>query len=345
MPISCTTSQYNELFWDGSHCLKSLVICDSRFESQIVIAIKSRDLEHLGPWDEPGLGVPQKKDALSLSLFSFRKHRGLAFPRQTLKTLKITSKTCNKCLFVLVEKRKHMNKMPRTFQGNPETSFRLCVFIFGVLLFAPKFQHSLCCKSGEATGEMSLFFVFWSAFRSQCCHFLTFLVTFGLSPPFSSYFCFQASGQAQTNQTIREPMRENWDEHELRGSCRKHQGQAALDEGWPFMKSDLSGQAIAHRHFPDSPGRGKNWSRCNFQSFHSLRKENRVSLVRIHFLHPESDAKSADVGVGGPIGILSFGQSTATFCRFARIEKIPIFEALGQIRANRVSLRFALTFA
>ena len=28
--------------------LKSLVICDSRFESQIAIAVKSRDLEHLG---------------------------------------------------------------------------------------------------------------------------------------------------------------------------------------------------------------------------------------------------------------------------------------------------------
>ena len=50
MPISYTSSQNNELFWEGSHCLKSLVICDSRFESQIAIAIKSRDLEHLAPW-------------------------------------------------------------------------------------------------------------------------------------------------------------------------------------------------------------------------------------------------------------------------------------------------------
>ena len=47
MPISYTTSQNNELFWEGSHCLKSLVICDSRFESQIAIAVKSHDLEHL----------------------------------------------------------------------------------------------------------------------------------------------------------------------------------------------------------------------------------------------------------------------------------------------------------
>ena len=47
-PISYATSQNNELFWEGSHCLKSLVICDSRFESQIAIAVKSRDLEHLG---------------------------------------------------------------------------------------------------------------------------------------------------------------------------------------------------------------------------------------------------------------------------------------------------------
>ena len=39
-PIYCTTSQYIELFWKGSHCLKSLVICDSRFASQIVIALR-----------------------------------------------------------------------------------------------------------------------------------------------------------------------------------------------------------------------------------------------------------------------------------------------------------------
>ena len=32
---------------DSQHCLKWLVICDPRFESQIVIAVKSRDLEHL----------------------------------------------------------------------------------------------------------------------------------------------------------------------------------------------------------------------------------------------------------------------------------------------------------
>ena len=47
MPSSCTSSQNNELFWEGSQCFKSLVICDSRFESQIAIAVKSRDLEHL----------------------------------------------------------------------------------------------------------------------------------------------------------------------------------------------------------------------------------------------------------------------------------------------------------
>ena len=47
MPIPYTTSKNNEFFWGGSQCLKSLVICDSRFESQIAIAVKSRDLEHL----------------------------------------------------------------------------------------------------------------------------------------------------------------------------------------------------------------------------------------------------------------------------------------------------------
>ena len=44
----------------------------------------------------------------------------------------------------------------------------------------------------------------------------------------------------------------------------------------------------------------------SFQDLHSLTKGNRVSLVRIHFSHPQSDGKSADVGVGGRIGILNF---------------------------------------
>ena len=42
----------------GPHCLKSLVICDSRFESQIAIAIKSRDLEHLEPESSKTHGCP-----------------------------------------------------------------------------------------------------------------------------------------------------------------------------------------------------------------------------------------------------------------------------------------------
>ena len=41
------------------------------------------------------------------------------------------------------------------------------------------------------------------------------------------------------------------------------------------------------------------------RTFRPLSKENQVSLVRIHFSHPESDGKSADVGGGGRIGILN----------------------------------------
>ena len=63
MPISYTTSQNNELFWEGSHCLKSLVICDSRFESQIAIAVKSRDLEHLVHDCMPEIKLIQAKTA------------------------------------------------------------------------------------------------------------------------------------------------------------------------------------------------------------------------------------------------------------------------------------------
>ena len=67
-PISCTPIQYMEVFSDGTHFLKSLVICDLRFESQIGIAVQSPDLEQLvqacpgwlqddgGGWGEFGEG-------------------------------------------------------------------------------------------------------------------------------------------------------------------------------------------------------------------------------------------------------------------------------------------------
>ena len=45
-PLESPPSQYNELLWDSSNCLKSLMICNSQFESQIAIAIKSHDVEH-----------------------------------------------------------------------------------------------------------------------------------------------------------------------------------------------------------------------------------------------------------------------------------------------------------
>ena len=45
MPISCTTTQSIGHF-ESSHCLESLVTCESQFESQIAIAIKSRNWEH-----------------------------------------------------------------------------------------------------------------------------------------------------------------------------------------------------------------------------------------------------------------------------------------------------------
>ena len=55
------------------------------------------------------------------------------------------------------------------------------------------------------------------------------------------------------------------------------------------------------------PGRDKSCSHCNFQEFHSLDKGNEVSLLKIpiHFSHPELDGKSADIGGGCRIGILS----------------------------------------
>ena len=59
---------------------------------------------------------------------------------------------------------------------------------------------------------------------------------------------------------------------------------------------------------------GQNLLPLQCQDFRSLSKGNQVSLVRIHFSHPESDGKSADVGVGGRIGILKKGGSkTAHF--------------------------------
>ena len=43
-------------------------------------------------------------------------------------------------------------------------------------------------------------------------------------------------------------------------------------------------------------GQQKNCSHCNFQDFHSLSKGNQVSLVRIHFAHPESEVVGTQAG-------------------------------------------------
>ena len=69
------TSQSNELFWEGSHCLKSLVVwLRSRFESQIAIAVKSRDLEHLvrGRTRQRCLRLPTKICASQFEMLCFQ---------------------------------------------------------------------------------------------------------------------------------------------------------------------------------------------------------------------------------------------------------------------------------
>ena len=49
----------------------------------------------------------------------------------------------------------------------------------------------------------------------------------------------------------------------------------------------------------------KNCSHCNSQDFHSLSKENQVSLVRIFFLSQVQEVKSAGLGVEGGTMILN----------------------------------------
>ena len=44
--------------------------------------------------------------------------------------------------------------------------------------------------------------------------------------------------------------------------------------------------------------RQKKGSRCNLQDFHSLTKENQVSLLRIFLFEPGSDGKSTGLGMG-----------------------------------------------
>ena len=74
---------------------------------------------------------------------------------------------------------------------------------------------------------------------------------------------------------------------------------------------------LAWKFLLREPGRGKSCCHCNFQNFHFLSKASRVSLVRTHFSHPESDGKSSDVGVGGRIGILIFLKSHRVGSRIA----------------------------
>ena len=58
-PISYVTSPNTELFWEGSHCFKLVSDFRSRFKSQIAIAFKSRDLEHLASQNSLRLLRPQ----------------------------------------------------------------------------------------------------------------------------------------------------------------------------------------------------------------------------------------------------------------------------------------------
>ena len=71
---------------------------------------------------------------------------------------------------------------------------------------------------------------------------------------------------------------------------------------------------------------GKNCSHCSFQDFDSLTKGNQASLVRMHFSHPESDGKSADVGSGGRIGILKNKSS------YPEWNYSPFFSAKGVVK-------------
>ena len=87
------------------NCLKSLVICDSRFESQIAIAVKSRDLEHLDynpfPFSFPcqGWAGISKKGAEK---------------RSTLQS-EILAKLIPKTLFTVNEMRFIRKIIPKTF--------------------------------------------------------------------------------------------------------------------------------------------------------------------------------------------------------------------------------------
>ena len=47
------------------------------------------------------------------------------------------------------------------------------------------------------------------------------------------------------------------------------------------------------------PGRGRNGSHCSFQAFHSLTKENQVSLVRTFLSDPGSESKNTRLGGWG----------------------------------------------
>ena len=49
----------------------------------------------------------------------------------------------------------------------------------------------------------------------------------------------------------------------------------------------------------EQPGRGKNCSHCSFQDFHSLCKENQVSLVRTFLSDPGSESKISRLGGWG----------------------------------------------
>ena len=82
-----------------------------------------------------------------------------------------------------------------------------------------------------------------------------------------------------------------------------------------LLRTSVCNQVSHGNSYKGEPGRGKNCSHCNFQDFHSLSKENQVSLARTFLSEPGSGSEINWVeGFGDKFGeSLGGGQAPPSF--------------------------------
>ena len=108
------------------------------------------------------------------------------------------------------------------------------------------------------------------------------------------------------------------------GRCKRSLITSILCKRIPFSPPPTTPEFLTKVfRMQGEPGRRKNCSHCNFQDFHSLNKENQVSLVRTFLSEPSSGIIIGGLGdwewKDDPDWITCCQALPHSFCRLARV--------------------------